>query len=67
MRGRGSRSLWGRSVTKGPAVLTSVCIRADLSRCAKCKVLRAVESPLLGYNDLLGGFEELDCIVNQGR
>jgi hypothetical protein len=27
----------------------------------------AVESPLLGYNDLLGGFEELDCIVPQGR
>jgi hypothetical protein len=44
-----------------------VCIQADLSRCAKCKVLRAVESPLRGYNDLLGGFEELDCIVPQGR
>jgi hypothetical protein len=28
---------------------------------------RAVESPLLGHNDLLGGFEELDCIVPQGR
>jgi len=44
----------GRSVTRGPAVLTLVCIQADLSRCAKCKVLRAVESPLSGYNDLLG-------------
>jgi hypothetical protein len=44
-----------------------MCIRADLSRCAKCKVLRTVESPLLGYKDLLGGYEELDCIVPQGR
>ena len=32
-----------------------------------CKVLRAVEPPLLGYNDLQEGFEELYCIVNQGR
>jgi len=38
-----------------------------LSRCAKWKVLRAVESPLLGYNNLQGGLEELDCIVPQGR
>ena len=26
------RSSWGRSVIKGPAVLTKVCIQADLSR-----------------------------------
>jgi hypothetical protein len=26
-----------------------------------CKVLRAVESPLRGYNDLQDGFEELYC------
>jgi hypothetical protein len=32
-----------------------------------CQVLWAVESPLRGYNDLNGGFEELDCIVDQGR
>jgi hypothetical protein len=32
-----------------------------------CKVLRAVECPLLGYNDLEEGFEGLYCIVNQGR
>jgi hypothetical protein len=32
-----------------------------------CKLLRAVESPLRAYNDLLGGFEELYCIVPQGR
>ena len=44
-----------------------MCVQADSNRCAKCKVLRAVESSLLGYNDLLGGFEELDCIVPQGR
>ena len=48
-------------------VLTPVCVHADLSHCLICKVLRAVESPLRGYNDLLGGFEELDCIVPQGR
>jgi hypothetical protein len=32
-----------------------------------CKVLLAVECPFLGYNDLLRGFEELDCIVPQSR
>jgi hypothetical protein len=32
-----------------------------------CKVLRAVESPLCGYNDLQGGFEELWSIVAQGQ
>jgi hypothetical protein len=33
-----------------------------------CKVLRAVESPLLGYNDLQSGFEELwDIGVGVGR
>jgi hypothetical protein len=32
-----------------------------------CKILRAVESPLLGYNDLQGGFEELQGIVAQGQ
>ena len=32
-----------------------------------CKVLRAVECPLLAYNDLQEGFEKLYCIVNQGR
>jgi hypothetical protein len=44
-----------------------MCIQADLNRCPMCKLLRAVESPLRAYNDLLGGFEELDCIVPQGR
>ena len=28
-----------------------------------CKVLRAIESLLRGYNDLQGGFEELWSIV----
>jgi hypothetical protein len=32
-----------------------------------CKVLRAVESPLRGYNDLQDGFEELWNIEDQGR
>jgi hypothetical protein len=31
-----------------------------------CKVLRAVESPLRGYNDLQGGFEELWSIGGWG-
>jgi hypothetical protein len=57
----------GRSIIRGPAVLTQVCVQGDLSRCPMCKVLRAVESPLLGHNDLQGDFEELCCIVSQGR
>jgi hypothetical protein len=65
-RGRGSRSSWGRSITRGPAVLTLMCAQADLIRCAMCKVLRAVESPLRGYNDLQGGFEELWSIGGWG-
>jgi hypothetical protein len=32
-----------------------------------CKVPWAVERPLRGYNNVLGGLEELYCIVNQGR
>src|SRR5215208_2803527 len=48
-------------------VLTSVCIQADLDPSPMCKVLWAVESPLRGYNDLQGGFEELWSIVVWGR
>jgi hypothetical protein len=44
-----------------------MCVQADSNRCAKCKVLWAVECPLLAYNNVLGGFEELYCIVNQGQ
>jgi hypothetical protein len=44
-----------------------MCIEAALNRCPMCKVLRAVECPLLGYNDLQAGFEELWSIVSQGR
>jgi hypothetical protein len=57
--GRGGKSSWGRLVAQGPAVVTLMCVQADLSRCSMCKVQRAVESPLRGYNDLQGGFEEL--------
>ena len=32
----GSRSLGPRSFTKGPDVLTWMCIQADLSRCLMC-------------------------------
>jgi hypothetical protein len=45
-----------------------MCIQADIvDRCPKCKVPWAVESPLSGYNNLQGGFEELYYIVNQDR
>jgi hypothetical protein len=46
------RSSWGRSVTRGPAVLTQVCVQADLSRCPMCKVLRAVEDLVSGLNNV---------------
>ena len=61
------RSSWGRSVIRGTAVETSVCVQTDFSRCLMCSVLRAVESALFGYNDLLGDFEELYCNLAQGR
>jgi hypothetical protein len=32
-KGMGIRSSWGRSVTRGPAVLTSVCVQANFNRC----------------------------------
>jgi len=45
-----------------------MCVQADIGdRCPKCKVPWAVESPLSGYDNLQGGFEELYYIVNQGR
>jgi hypothetical protein len=43
-----------------------MCVQANLSCCLMCKVLRAVESLLLGYNDLQGGFEELWSIGDWG-
>jgi hypothetical protein len=42
-----------RSATRGSAVLTEVCVEADLSRCPMCKVLRAVESSFDGHKGLL--------------
>jgi hypothetical protein len=54
-----SRSSWGRSIIRGKAGLTRMCEQADLSRCLLRNVLRAVESLLLGYNDLQDGFEGL--------
>jgi hypothetical protein len=47
------------SIARGPAVLTLMCVQADLKRCPICKVLRAVEGLLGGYNELQGGFEGL--------
>jgi hypothetical protein len=41
-----------------PAVQTSMCVQADLGHCPILQDLRAVESLLLGYNALQGGFEE---------
>ena len=46
-------------IAEGPAVLIEVYVQADLNRCTMCKALRAVQSPLRGYNDLQGDFEEL--------
>jgi hypothetical protein len=48
----------GRPNIRGPAVLTWMCVQADLNRCPMRKVLRAVESPLRGYNDVQSGFED---------
>jgi hypothetical protein len=48
-------------------VLTQVCVQAILVRCPMCKVLTAVEGSLRGYNDLKGGFEELERIMVRGQ
>ena len=61
------KSSWPLAITRGPDVLTRMCVQADSNRCAKCKVLWAVESPLLGYNDLLGGFEGLWSVRRSGQ
>jgi hypothetical protein len=66
-RGRGRQELRIGVLSRDPAVLTSVCVQADLDPSPMCKVHRAVESPLRGYNDLQGGFEELWSIVAWGR
>jgi len=42
----------GRLLTEDPAVQTSMCIEAGLSRCTMGKVLWAVECSLLGYKDV---------------
>ena len=42
----------GAVITRGSVILTSVCVQADLDRCAMCKVLWAVECPLLAYNNV---------------
>jgi hypothetical protein len=46
------RSSWGRSIPRGPAALTRMCVQAALDRCAKCKVFWVVECLLLGYSDV---------------
>jgi hypothetical protein len=48
-------------------VLTWMCVQADLNRCPMCQVLTAVEGSLRGYNDLKGGFEELERIMVRGQ
>jgi hypothetical protein len=45
-RSRGTRSSGPGSITKGLAVLTSVCARGDLSRSPGCQELRVVEGYL---------------------
>jgi hypothetical protein len=42
----------GRSSIRGSAVLTLMCVKADLSPCLSVQVLRVVECPLLGYNSV---------------
>jgi hypothetical protein len=37
--GGGSRSSDSGSITRGPAVLTPVCVQADMSRCPMCEAL----------------------------
>jgi hypothetical protein len=61
------RSSWGRSIMRTPACLTSVCVQGDLDGCPMCKVLRAVEGSFVGYKGIQGAFEELYCILAQGR
>jgi hypothetical protein len=46
------RSSWGRSFTRGSAILNSVCIQADFSHCLTCWALRAVEGSYHNYNDV---------------
>jgi hypothetical protein len=58
-RGRVVRSYDPGSDSRGPAVLTLMCVQADLNHCPRCKVLRTVQCPLLAYNNVLGGLEEL--------
>ena len=67
-RGAGGWSgVWAPGSTiEGPACLTQVCVQAILGRCPMCKVLRAVESLLRGYNDIQGGIEELWSIGGWG-
>jgi hypothetical protein len=57
--GGGGQEFIGRPTIRGTDVLTTVCVQADLNRSPMCKVLRAVESPFIGYNDLQEGFEGL--------
>ena len=51
-RGWVGRSLSSQSITNGPAVLASKCVQADLSRCPKCWVRRAIEELFIGYRDV---------------
>jgi hypothetical protein len=61
------RSYDPRSTTRGQACRTSVCVQADLDRCAMCKVLWVVEIPFLGYTGVSSAFEELWNILVQGQ
>jgi hypothetical protein len=54
-------------MTRGPAILNSVYIQADLSRCLVRQVLWVVKIVFAGYKHIQGGFEELWNIVARGR
>jgi hypothetical protein len=57
LKAGGSQEFAPRSATRGPVVLTPVCVQADSSRCLMCKVLRVVEGSFVGYKDLLAHSE----------
>jgi hypothetical protein len=46
------RSYGPRSIIRGPAVLASVCVEADLSHCLTYGVRRGVEGLFVGYRDV---------------
>jgi hypothetical protein len=55
--GRGSRRFAPRSATRGPVGLGRMCVEAALKARGNLLGSKVLESPLLGYNAVQGGFE----------